>query len=150
MTKGFFGPNARAFEELDAMEGAVDVDGTSYPVSIGSFLFGYCVNLARELHRRYGYAYEMLMVNGEFVHLYTVANINGQTHYIDARGMTSFFSEFAMPFLLGPSCSYQRIPSTNPAVQAIIDDQQYFPDDAISDAMLQWLFALQGDAFVIK
>lgn len=150
MTKGFFGPNARTFEELDAMEGTAMVGETCYSFSIGSFLFGYCVNLARALHRQYGYAYEMLMVNGEFAHLYTVVNVNGQTHYIDARGMTSFFSEFAMPFLLGPSCSYQRIPGTNPAVQAVIDDQIYFPDDAISEAMLQWLFALQGDAFVIK
>lgn len=150
MTKGFFGPNARAFEELDAMEGTVDVYGTSYPVSIGSFLFGYCVNLARELHRRYGYAYEMLTVGGNFVHLYNVVVVDGRKHYIDARGTTSFFSEFAMPFLLGPSCPYEQISGTDPAVRAVIDDQMQFPDDAISDAMLQWLFALQGEAFVVK
>lgn len=123
---------------LDDIESEVTVTTSNgktdtFPVSVASFLFGYCWHLARRLRREFGYDIEVFCCGDELCHVYNVAYINGNKVYIDSRGITDSKEAF-----LG-------IYSPYPGKAQFVDESDSrlskaeFVEDEISDAMCNWL-----------
>lgn len=161
MKNGFYGlqeqykGNMPGFlKALDNIEAelpiSIDKDGDPAIVSVGSFLQGFCGELAKHFEREYGLPIGILYdPNGTDVRLLHVFNVfteGSTTYYLDARGITDDLSLFEQPFLalfeqpfLGPNKLKIMSPSSEAEAKAMFGDEWSFPEDNISDAMIRWL-----------
>lgn len=154
MKNGFYGLQERYkgnmpgfLKALDNIEAelpiSIDKDGDPAIVSVGSFLQGFCGELAKYFGRESGLPIGVLYdPNGTDIRLLHVFNVfvDGSTsYYLDARGVTSDFNLFVAPFA-GPNRDLKIVsPSYESKAKAMFGDEWDFPEDNISDAMIRWL-----------
>ena len=62
------------------------------------FLHGFCNEFADYLHEKYGYSVEAVREYGNLIHMYCTAEIDGETHFIDIRGICDDWDEFMQEF----------------------------------------------------
>lgn len=127
---------------LDSIESELPVScslATNEPavVSIGSFLQGFCGNLARYFQDQYDLQVGVLSVKGEMLHIFNYADINGTRFYLDVRGLTDEWDAFVKPFQ-----------QKDGVFQTVLEHygqnslpEDVCPEDDISQAMLDWLFS---------
>ena len=104
-------------------------------VSVGSFLQGYCVHLAKALRAKYGLpAFALVDRSGELVHAYNIKwTPDSEKLYFDARGITDSSDLFMEPF---QGSSDWKETELDTALENM--PQWAFPEDEISDAMVRW------------
>ena len=134
-------------EKLDSIETelpiTIDASGDLATVSIGSFLQGFCGELAKYFKRECDLPIGILYdPNGTDMRLYHVFNVfteGSVTYYLDARGITDDLKLFMEPFA-GADKELRAIGITNAAeAKAMFGDEWDFPEDNISNAMIRWL-----------
>lgn len=134
-------------EKLDSIETelpiTIDASGDLATVSIGSFLQGFCGELAKYFNRECGLPIGILYdPNGTDMRLYHVFNVfteGSVTYYLDARGITDDLKLFMEPFA-GPNRDLKIVSSFYESdTKAMFGDEWDFPEDNISDAMIRWL-----------
>jgi len=110
-------------------------------VSIGSFLQGFCGNLARHFHDKYNLPIGVLSVNGEMFHVFNYVTKDETRYYLDVRGVTDEWDCFIAPFQQ-KEIKFEDAEEFygQPELPANV-----FPEDAISDAMLDWLLEKNGE-----
>lgn len=132
------------FDRLDSIETELRLTDSKAPdeplsVAVGSFLQGFCVNLAKEFNRKYGLPIAVLTdETGELVHAYNYRELSAGTRlYLDARGVTDSRELFLEPF----QAYYEKLNEAD--FEAIMKNmpEWAFPDDEISDAMINWLLS---------
>lgn len=135
-------------EELDNMQAElpiqIDEDGDLAVVSVGSFLQGFCGELAKYFEREYGIPigilYDPSGADIRLLHVFNVFTEGSVTYYLDARGITDdpklFMEPFAEP---GRDLKMIGFPSSEAEAKAAFGDEWDFPEDNISDAMIRWL-----------
>ena len=137
--------NIPAFlDALDGIESDITVQLKSgesrlAPVSVASFMLGFCGELAMYFHRKYGFEIGILQDEDELLHVFNVFSPSpSKRYFLDARGITDDLSLFLEPFSLCPSnLLYAKdIESAQALAPA---GEWYFPEDEISDAMITWL-----------
>lgn len=149
--------NMSAFlEKLDNIEAElpipIDDSGDLATVSVGSFLQGFCGELAKYFHREcttkyfqrdcslpFGILYDP---NGKDMRLFHVFNVfaEGSTmYYLDARGITDDYELFIAPFSRPGDDLKLVCPFFETDAKAMFGDEWDFPEDNISDAMIRWL-----------
>ena len=105
-------------------------------VTVGSFLQGYCVSLAKKFADRFKLPAAVLIdQDGELVHTYNFRHLkNGRTLYLDVRGVTDDCKLFLEPF--------PKVNRAEEDFQMMMKRQPdwAFPEDEISKAMVDWLF----------
>lgn len=154
MRNGFYilqeqckGDMSAFLEKLDSIETelpiTIDASGDLATVSVGSFLQGFCGELAKYFHRECDLPIGILYdPNGTDMRLYHVFNVfteGSVTYYLDARGITDDLKLFMEPFA-GADKVLRTIGITNAAeAKAMFGDEWDFPEDNISDAMIRWL-----------
>ena len=104
-------------------------------VSVGSFLQGYCVHLAKALRAKYGLpAFALVERSGELVHAYNIKwTPDSGKLYFDARGITDSSDLFMEPFQGSPDLKEAELDTVLETMP-----QWTFPEDEISDAMVRW------------
>lgn len=132
-----------ALDNIDAeLPICIDDSGDPAQVSVGSFMQGFCGELAKHFEREYGLPIGILYdPNGTDVRLLHVFNVfteGSTTYYLDARGITDDLALFEQPFL-GPNKLKIMSPSSEAEAKAMFGDEWSFPEDNISDAMIRWL-----------
>lgn len=125
---------------LDQVESELPAScsGSSYDpavVSIGSFLQGFCGNLARYFHAKYGLPIGILSVNGEMFHIFNYVTKGEIRYYLDVRGVTDEWDCFIAPFQQDEA----QFESAEEFYGQSELPSDVFPEDTISDAMLNWL-----------
>lgn len=131
------------FDELDAIEAdlGIPVSGDdpneTATVSVYSFLHGYCLLLAKHLHKLYGMPIGILFDGEDYVHAYNYIDQDGRRLYLDARGYTDSFHLFADPFISGAP---REVALEDSSVEAQLPEWAQ-KEDAITDAMLDWLLS---------
>lgn len=131
-------------EALDGIEDVlpvcIDSSGDPALVSVGSFLQGFCGELAKYFERECGLPIGILYDSGdtELLHVFNVFTEGSTTYYLDARGITDNLSLFEQPFL-GPNKLKIMYPSSEMEAKAMFGDEWDFPEDKISGAMIRWL-----------
>lgn len=110
-------------------------------VSIGSFLQGFCGNLARYFHDKYNLPIGVLSVNGEMFHVFNYVTKDETRYYLDVRGVTDEWDCFIALFQQD-DVQFESAEEFygQPELPANV-----FPEDAISDAMLDWLLEKNGE-----
>ena len=78
----------------------------STDISADVFLHGYCNIFAQELSKEFGYKIEEIRdFENRLIHAYCISDFNGDTAYIDIRGITTdvslFFNEFSDVMIVG-------------------------------------------------
>lgn len=133
-------------EELENMQAElpiqIDGDGDLAVVSAGSFLQGFCGELAKYFNREcglpIGILYDQDGTDICLLHVFNVFAEGSTTYYLDARGITDDLTLFEQPFL-GPNALKIMSPSSEAEAKAMFGDEWSFPEDNISDAMIRWL-----------
>ena len=131
-------------EALDNIEAELPVciasSGDPAVVSVGSFLQGFCGELAKYFERECSLPIGILYDSGdtELLHVFNVFTEGSTTYYLDARGITDDLTLFEQPFL-GPNELKITSPSSEAEAKAMFGDEWDFPEDNISDAMIRWL-----------
>lgn len=145
----------RAMELLDSIEDQemkTEISGSMVPcpVSVASFLLGYCGNLAEYLHREFGYHIGILYLPVEGAvsveHVFNTARIHGKKVYIDSRGITSDRNVF-MSLYTGMNLVEKEFQSLKKAEKWA--GAWPFVNDKISDAMIGWLVKNHPDYYII-
>lgn len=131
------------FNRLDSIETELRLTDSKVPdeplsVSVGSFLQGFCVNLAKEFNRKYGLPIAVLTdETGELVHAYNYRELpNGARLYLDARGVTNNRELFLEPFQTHKELDEADFETTLKNMP-----EWAFPDDEISAAMINWILS---------
>lgn len=127
-------------DKLDEFEGELTVscspdDDTPAVVSIGSFLQGFCGNLARYFHEEYHLPIGVLSANGEMMHVFNYACKDGYRYYFDVRGVTDDWDAFIAPFQQN-GLHFETAEEHYGSAEI---PANFFPEDEISAAMIQWL-----------
>lgn len=131
----------KALDNIEAeLPICIDSSGDPAVVSVGSFLQGFCGELAKYFERECGLPIGILYDSGdtELLHVFNVFMEGSMTYYLDARGITDDLSLFEQPFL-GPNELKFMYPSSETEAKAMFGDEWDFPEDKISDAMIRWL-----------
>lgn len=129
------------------------------PVSVASFLTGYCGNLAEYLHNTYGYEIGVVYSDpygetsegtysgwtGDIIHVYNVAEIDGVKYYIDSRGITD--NEKAFMALYGDFLSRKEYSSMEEVKETFL---WYFTNNTWSSNMIGWLMENYGKYYKVK
>jgi len=138
-----------ALDEIDANIPVQFKSGESItaPVSVASFMLGFCGELAMYFHRKYGFEIGLLLDGDDLHHVFNVISPSpSQRYFLDARGITDDISLFLEPYALFPvKCLYAKDIDTAKAL--VPDEQWYFPEDEISDAMIRWLLDTYPDYY---
>lgn len=111
-------------------------------VSIGSFLQGFCGNLASYFHERNGLPVGVLTAEGEMVHVFNYANRNGTRYYLDVRGMTNEWDSFVEIF----ERENMEFHTAEKYYGSEVAPSDIFPEDDISRAMIEWLFTEKNES----
>ena len=116
-------------------------------VSVGSFLLGYCVHLAKALRAKCGLpAFALVDRGGELVHAYNIKWIpDSEKLYFDARGITDSSDLFMEPFQGSPDLKEAELDTVLETMP-----QWAFPEDEISDAMIRWFVENHMDIWRIE
>lgn len=153
MRNGFFalqeqykGDTSGFLKALDNIEAElpirIDAFGDLATVSVGSFLRGFCGELAKYFHREcslpIGILYDPDGAGMELLHVFNVFTEGSTTYYLDARGITDDLDLFEQPFT-GPNELKIVSPNSEAEAKALFGDEWDFPEDNISDAMIRWL-----------
>lgn len=69
-----------------------------YNMNAFDFLHGFCNVFAYALNQMFGFDIKVMNNKDGLVHAFCTATVNGETAYIDVRGITTDFKEFAEPF----------------------------------------------------
>lgn len=133
-------------EKLDSIETelpiTIDASGDLATVSVGSFLQGFCGELAKYFNRECGLPIGILCdsdgIDICLLHVFNVFTEGYTTYYLDGRGITDDLALFEQPFL-GPNKLKIMSPSSEAEAKAMFGDEWDFPEDDISDAMIRWL-----------
>lgn len=133
-------------EALDNIEAQLPIciasSGDPAVVSVGSFLQGFCGELAKHFNRErdlpIGILYDQDGTDICLLHVFNVFTEGSTTYYLDARGITDDLTLFEQPFL-GPNELKITYPSSEAEAKALFGDEWSFPEDNISDAMIRWL-----------
>lgn len=133
-------------EALDNIEAQLPIciasSGDPAVVSVGSFLQGFCGELAKHFNRErdlpIGILYDQGGTDICLLHVFNVFTEASTTYYLDARGITDDLALFEQPFL-GPNALKIMSPSSEVEAKAMFGDEWDFPEDKISDAMIRWL-----------
>lgn len=145
--------NIPAFlDALDDIESDITVQLKSgetmlAPVSVASFMLGFCGELAMYFHRKYGFEIGILQDEDDLHHVFNVISPSpSKRYFLDARGITDDISLFLEPYsLLAVNCFYAKdIESAQALAPA---GEWYFPEDEISDAMIAWLLDTYPDYY---
>ena len=119
--------NMREFtDRLEKMEATLPVSVSEerfepVVVSVGSFLQGYCVHLAKALRAKYGLpAFALVDRSGELVHAYNIKWTPDSDLFMEPFQGSSDWKETELDTAL------ENMP------------QWAFPEDEISDAMVRW------------
>lgn len=128
-------------EKLDSIEDDLDImiDNDPACVSVASFLFGFCGNLASYFNKQKGYPVQILFdKDGDLVHAYNIITKDGKDYYLDCRGITDdkelFESLYSGMDLHTETCDdIKTIRNKYPIWDTI------FTEDEISEAMIKWL-----------
>lgn len=161
MRNGFYGlqeqykSNMPGFlKALDNIEAELPIsigkDGDPAIVSVGSFLQGFCGELAKYFNRECGLPIGILCdsdgIDICLLHVFNVFTEGSTTYYLDGRGITDDLALFEQPFLglfeqpfFGPNKLKIMSPSSEVKAKAMFGDEWDFPEDKISDAMIRWL-----------
>lgn len=131
-------------DALDDIEANIPVqfksgESITAPVSVASFMLGFCGELAMYFHRKYGYEIGLLQDEDELLHVFNVISPSpSKRYFLDARGITDEISLFLEPFCIYPgNILYAKDIET--AQDLAPDGEWHFPEDEISDAMIGWL-----------
>lgn len=120
----------------------IDSSGDPAVVSVGSFLQGFCGELAKYFNRErdlpIGILYDQGGTDICLLHVFNVFTEGSTTYYLDGRGITDDLALFEQPFL-GPNKLKIMSPSSEAEAKAMFGDEWSFPEDNISDAMIRWL-----------
>ena len=148
--------NMSAFlERLDSIESdlpiPIDEAGDLASVAVGSFLQGFCGQLAKYFHREctmkifqrdcnlpFGILYDPNGTDMRLVHIFNVFAEGSTTYYLDARGITDDLELFMAPFCPGKDLKIV-CPHFETEAKSMFGDEWDFPEDSISDAMIRWL-----------
>ena len=138
-TSGFL----KALDNIEAeLPIRIDASGDLATVSVGSFLQGFCGELAKYFHREcslpIGILYDSDGAGMELLHVFNVFTEGSTTYYLDARGITDDLDLFEQPFT-GPNELKIVSPNSEAEAKALFRDEWDFPEDNISDAMIRWL-----------
>lgn len=133
----------KALDNIEAeLPICIDFSGDPALVSVGSFLQGFCGELAKYFERECGLPIGILYdTDGTdicLLHVFNVFTEGSTTYYLDARGITDDLALFEQPFL-GPNKLKTMSPSSEAEAKAMFRDEWDFPEDNISDAMIRWL-----------
>lgn len=137
---------------LDDIESDINVQFKSgesmvAPVSVASFMLGFCGELAMYFNRKYGFEIGILRDEDHLHHVFNVISPSPTKRYfLDARGITDDVSLFLEPYsLLAVNCLYAKDIESAQALAP--DGEWYFPEDEISDAMIAWLLNTYPDYY---
>lgn len=138
-TPGFL----EALENIDAeLPIQIDEGGDLAVVSVGSFMQGFCGELAKYFNRECGLPIAILYAPDgtdiRLLHVFNVFTEGFTTYYLDARGITDDLDLFEQPFS-GPNELKIVSPTSEAEAKALFRDEWDFPEDNISDAMICWL-----------
>lgn len=135
-------------EALDSIEAELPIrisaaDDDFATVSVGSFLQGFCGELAKFFYREHGLTigilYDPAGTDMCLCHVFNVLIAGSTTYYLDARGITDDLQLFIEPFA-GPGKDLKLVfPNSELEAKALFKDEWDFPEDEISDAMIRWL-----------
>ncbi|MBR4894076.1 MAG: hypothetical protein IKZ36_02625, partial [Kiritimatiellae bacterium] len=117
------------------------------PVSVASFMLGFCGELAMYFNRKYGYEIGLLQDEDELLHVFNVITPSpSERYFLDARGITDELPLFLEPFSLYPgNILYAK---DIESAQALAPAGEWrFPEDEISDAMIAWLLDTYPDYY---
>ena len=116
-------------------------------VSVGSFLQGYCVHLAKALRAKCGLpAFALVDRGGELVHAYNIKWTPDEGKlYFDARGITDRSDLFIEPFQGLPDLKETALDTVLETVP-----QWTFMEDEVSDAMVRWFVENYTDIWRMK
>ena len=110
-------------------------------VSVSSFLLGFCAELALYFCDKCNLSISVLYdkYHDDVIHVYnTFYDRFGQKYYLDARGITDDEELFFAPYK--HYCAEVIGPLTRTETETLIRPEGWeFPEDEISDAMIQWL-----------
>lgn len=121
-------------EALENVESTIKANGEDFPVSVASFLNGYCAHLALFINNQFGYGIRKLYINGEFTHIYCQYKKNGTDLYIDCRGITDDWEEFISIWKSFGVCSSESV-----SPDSIRHDKEIMlTEDEISNTMCKW------------
>ena len=136
---GSFGGNGSNIIAEERFEPAV--------VSVGSFLLGYCVHLAKALRAKCGLpAFALVDRGGELVHAYNIKWTPDKGKlYFDARGITDRSDLFIEPFQGLPDLKETALDTVLETVP-----QWTFMEDEVSDAMVRWFVENYTDIWRMK
>lgn len=151
-TPGFL----EALENIDAeLPIQIDEGGDLAVVSVGSFMQGFCGELAKYFNRECGLPIAILYAPDgtdiRLLHVFNVFTEGFTTYYLDARGITDDLSLFEQPFAEPNSSELfhsfagkpRQLKIVSPAseaeAKAMFGDEWDFPEDNISEAMIRWL-----------
>lgn len=121
-------------------------DGTTTPVSIASFLNGFCPHLAWRLKKEFGYQLACLKEDEELVHVFCVGKKDGHIFFIDVRGITDDIPLFYGPF----SVNVQSCFNEEDVERTISATEPKYVVDEISDAMVDWVMNAFGSNYDIN
>ena len=133
----------KALDNIEAeLPICIDSSGDPAVVSVGSFLQGFCGELAKYFNREcglpIGILYDQDGIDICLLHVFNVFTEGSTTYYLDARGITDDLALFEQPFR-GPSKLKIVCPIYDAEAKAMFGDEWDFPEDSISDAMVRWL-----------
>lgn len=126
---------------LDEIEDVIPIkiDDENAPVSVASFLYGFCGNLASYFNNTIKVPIQISFdKEGNLVHAYNIINVDGKNYYLDSRGITddkklfdSFFGDLC--------CSTLDFDNVEEIRQKYQMWNEIFFEDEISNAMVNWL-----------
>lgn len=149
--------NMSAFlEKLDSIEAElpipIDESGDLASVAVGSFLQGFCGQLAKYFHRKctakyfqrdvslsFGVLYDPNGTDMRLIHVFNVFTEGSTMYYLDARGITDNYDLFAALFSHPGEDLKLAFPFSEAEAKSMFGDEWDFPEDNISDAMIRWL-----------
>lgn len=154
MRNGFYtlqekykGDTSGFLKALDSIEAElpiqIDESGDLATVAAGSFLRGFCGELAKYFEREcslpIGILYDPNATDIRLLHVFNVFTEGSVSYYLDARGITDDLKLFMAPFA-GPGTELKIVcPTSEAEAKALFRDEWDFPEDSISDAMIRWL-----------
>lgn len=139
-------------DALDDIESDITVhlksgDSILAPVSVASFMLGFCGELAMYFHRKYGFEIGILRDEDHLHHVFNVISPSPTKRYfLDARGITDDISLFLEPFAIHPG-NILYVKDIETAQTLVPDGEWYFPEDEISDTMIKWLLDTYPDYY---
>lgn len=139
-TSGFL----KALDNIEAeLPIRIDASGDLATVSVGSFLQGFCGELAKYFHREcslpIGILYDPNGADMRLLHVFNVFTEGSAAYYLDVRGITDDSKLFMAPFDEPGKDLKIWFPISEADAKAMFGDEWSFPEDNISDAMIRWL-----------